>query len=69
MFRRVDIDLLMDKMISLKDALCGCEFCIKYLDGQSLLVKTKPGEVVAPGEEGGGGREGTREGTREGGRE
>ena len=61
LFRRVDIDLLMKKKISLKEALCGCEFTIKHLDGQQLLVKTKPGEVVAPGECGGGrGGEGDR---------
>ena len=48
-FRRADIDLIMTKTITLNEALCGCEFIVKHLDGQQLLVKTRPGEVIAPG--------------------
>ena len=50
LFKRVDIDLMMEKTVTLGEALCGCEFVVKHLDGQQLLVKTQPGEVIAPGE-------------------
>jgi DnaJ family protein A protein 2 len=48
LFKRAGIDLVMEKSISLSEALCGCEFVVKHLDGQQLLVKTRPGEVIAP---------------------
>ena len=48
-FKRESIDLVMEKNITLHEALCGCEFTIKHLDGQELRVKTPPGEVIAPG--------------------
>ena len=48
-FKRAGIDLIMEKTVSLSEALCGCEFVVKHLDGQQLLVKTRPGEVIAPG--------------------
>ncbi|CAI7999211.1 DnaJ homolog subfamily A member 2 [Geodia barretti] len=48
LFKRVGIDLMMEKTITLNEALCGCEFVVKHLDGQQLLVKTNPGEAIAP---------------------
>ena len=48
-FKRQEIDLVMEKTVTLSEALCGCEFIVKHLDGQQLLVKTRPGEVIAPG--------------------
>ena len=30
------------------EALCGFEFVVKQLDGRSLLVKSKPGQIVRP---------------------
>lgn len=39
----------MEKKITLQEALCGCEFTVNHLDGQQLLVKTQPGDVIAPG--------------------
>ena len=41
---------MMEKTITLNEALCGCEFVVKHLDGQQLLVKTNPGEAITPGE-------------------
>jgi DnaJ family protein A protein 2 len=47
-FKRVNIDLIFQKKISLVDALCGVQFNIKHLDGRILAVKTEPGEVIKP---------------------
>lgn len=41
-------DLLVEKTISLKEALCGCSFTIQHLDGRSLHIKTKEGQVIKP---------------------
>lgn len=41
-------DLLMEKEITLRDALCGCEFYVEHLDKRFLHVKTQPGEVLEP---------------------
>lgn len=46
-FQRKNVDLLMRKTLSLHEALCGFEFKIKHLDGRELLIKSKPGQVVA----------------------
>lgn len=48
-FKRTNIDLMMEKKITLQEALCGCEFTVNHLDGQQLIVKTQPGDVIAPG--------------------
>mmetsp|Transcript_5398 Transcript_5398/g.11894 ORF Transcript_5398/g.11894 Transcript_5398/m.11894 type:complete len:435 (+) Transcript_5398:126-1430(+) len=47
-FKRVNIDLIMEKKISLTEALCGCTFHVKHLDGRVLKVTTPPGEVIKP---------------------
>lgn len=47
-FKRVNIDLVMEKKINLVDALCGCEFHVKHLDGRVLKVVMPPGKVVKP---------------------
>jgi len=39
-------DLIIDKKISLVEALCGCEFIIEHLDGEKLYV-TNP-DVIQP---------------------
>mmetsp|Transcript_11359 Transcript_11359/g.14166 ORF Transcript_11359/g.14166 Transcript_11359/m.14166 type:complete len:425 (-) Transcript_11359:329-1603(-) len=47
-FKRKAADLLMEKSISLKQALTGFTFTIKHLDGRILKVTSKAGEVVLP---------------------
>lgn len=47
-FTRKDNNLIMEKEISLVDALCGVEFTVKQLDGRILHVKHPPGEVITP---------------------
>jgi len=47
-FKRRGADLYIEKKISLVEALCGFEMEITHLDGRILIVRSKPGEVVAP---------------------
>jgi DnaJ homolog subfamily A member 2 len=49
-FTRRGSNLLVEKEISLTDALCGFQFCITQLDGRHLLVTSKPGSVINPGD-------------------
>jgi DnaJ family protein A protein 2 len=41
-------DIVIEKHISLKDALCGCSFAVKHLDGRIIKVSSSPGEVIKP---------------------
>ncbi|GBF94698.1 dnaJ [Raphidocelis subcapitata] len=41
-------DLVMQKDISLRDALCGVSFTVKHLDGRLLHITSPAGEVVRP---------------------
>jgi len=49
-FARKGNDLVMEHTVPLVDALCGFEFIIEHMDGRKLLVKSKPGEIIKPGE-------------------
>jgi len=51
-FKRRGADLFVEKDISLVEALCGFEMEINHLDGRKLLVKTNPGDIVKPMEQG-----------------
>jgi DnaJ family protein A protein 2 len=42
-------DLVIQKDISLRDALCGVSFTVKHLDGRVLHITSPAGEVVKPG--------------------
>lgn len=48
-FTRKESNLVIEKEISLSDALCGSEFYIKQLDGRMLFVRSPPGTVITPG--------------------
>ncbi len=39
----------MEHSINITEALCGFEFVITHLDGRKLVLKQKPGDVLAPG--------------------
>lgn len=52
MFQRQGDTLVMEKKISLTEALCGCQFTIQHLDGRQLHVKSPEGHVIEPGESG-----------------
>merc|ERR1719453_2801741 len=47
-FKRKGADLLIQKSVSLVEALCGFKFVVRQLDGRSLLVQSKPGQIVRP---------------------
>jgi len=47
-FKRKGADLLIQKDVALVEALCGFEFVVKQLDGRTLIVKSKPGQIVRP---------------------
>lgn len=47
-FQRKGGNLIMEKKISLVEALCGFEMIVEHLDGRHLHVKTRPGEIIKP---------------------
>lgn len=47
-FKRKHSDLLIQKEVTLQEALCGYEFLVNHLDGRKILVKSKPGEIIKP---------------------
>jgi len=47
-FKRHGLDLIYDKKISLKEALCGFKFELKYINGKSYTINNNPGSVVTP---------------------
>lgn len=49
-FTRVGADLVLNKEITLKEALLGYSFDVKYLDGSTLTISSSPGETVNNGE-------------------
>lgn len=48
MFQRKGADLLIEKDITLLEALTGVDFVITHLDGREVRIKNKPGEVIKP---------------------
>ncbi|KAJ4463152.1 putative DnaJ subfamily A member 2 [Paratrimastix pyriformis] len=49
-FRRDDMDLFMKHTLTLSEALCGFVVPIQTLDGRILHIRSKPGEIIKPGE-------------------
>mmetsp|Transcript_501 Transcript_501/g.1268 ORF Transcript_501/g.1268 Transcript_501/m.1268 type:complete len:342 (-) Transcript_501:1015-2040(-) len=47
-FKRVNVDLIMEKKITLTEALCGSAVHIQHLDGRVLRIANPPGEVIKP---------------------
>ncbi|TNM90479.1 dnaJ homolog subfamily A member 2 [Takifugu rubripes] len=48
-FKRDGNDLFINHKIGLVEALCGCQFLIKHLDGRQIVVKYPAGKVIEPG--------------------
>jgi len=46
---RNGLDLLLDKTISLKEALCGFSFELKYLNGKTYTITNQSGNIITPG--------------------
>ena len=47
-FKRKGADLLMEKQITLHEALTGVDFVVTHLDGTKIRIKNEPGEVIKP---------------------
>ena len=47
-FKRKGADLLMEKQITLLEALTGVDFVITHLDGSKVRIQNEPGEVIKP---------------------
>jgi DnaJ family protein A protein 2 len=45
-FMRRGLDLIMNKEISLKEALCGFSFEIKYINGKIYTIHNQPGNII-----------------------
>ena len=48
-FTRSGLDLILEKTISLKDALCGFSFEITYINGKSYTLNNKAGNIITNG--------------------
>jgi len=47
--KREGLDLILEKHISLKEALCGFTFEIKYLTGKVYTINNNSGNIIIPG--------------------
>ena len=45
-FRRSGLDLILDKTLSLKEALCGFEFNMQHMDGKNYKINNGNGSVI-----------------------
>jgi DnaJ-class molecular chaperone len=48
-FKRVGLDLVLEKSINLKDALCGFSFEITYINGKSYTLNNNAGNIIPHG--------------------
>jgi DnaJ-class molecular chaperone len=48
-FKVEHLDLLVEKTISLKSALCGFDFEINHINGRVFKLANKPGNIIKPG--------------------
>jgi DnaJ family protein A protein 2 len=48
-FKRQSLDLILNKTISLKDALCGFTFELIYLNGKTYTLNCNGGNIIFPG--------------------
>ena len=47
-FNRSGLDLILDKTISLKEALCGFSFELNYINGKNYTLNNNKGSIVPP---------------------
>jgi len=47
--KRNGLDLFYEKKISLKEALCGFHFDLKYLNGKVYTIQNNSGNIIHPG--------------------
>ena len=47
-FRRQGLDLVLEKIITLKEALCGFTFDIKHINGKNYCINNQSGSIIIP---------------------
>ena len=47
-FKRSGLDLIYEKTISLKEALCGFNFELKYINGKTYTINNNSGNIITP---------------------
>ena len=47
-FKRSGLDLILERKVSLKEALCGFMFELKHINGKSYTINNNPGSIVTP---------------------
>jgi DnaJ-class molecular chaperone len=47
-FKRTGLDLVYEKSISLKEALCGFSFELKYINGKTYTINNNGGNIISP---------------------
>ena len=48
-FKRAGLDLVLEKNITLKEALCGFSFELTYINGKSYTLNNNAGNIIPPG--------------------
>ncbi|MFY7727919.1 MAG: DnaJ domain-containing protein [Flavobacterium sp.] len=48
-FKRAGVDLVLEKTITLKEALCGFQFELKHVNGKTYTLNNNRGSIVPPG--------------------
>jgi DnaJ family protein A protein 2 len=47
-FKRLGLDLILEKKITLKEALCGFSFELRYINGKIYTLNNNKGSIVPP---------------------
>jgi DnaJ-class molecular chaperone len=47
-FKRHGLELILEKKISLKEALCGFSFDMKYINGKNYSINNQSGNIIVP---------------------
>ena len=47
-FKRNGLDLILERKVTLKEALCGFMFELKHINGKSYTINNNPGSIVTP---------------------
>ena len=48
-FRRQGLDLILEKTITVKEALCGFSFDLKYITGKTYIINNQSGNIISHG--------------------
>ena len=48
LFKRIGLDLLLEKSVSLKEALCGFKFELNHINGKSYILNINKGCIIHP---------------------